>query len=114
MTQGAQAAAAEGDFVGVVDLVGMRAIKWRDENLGAQFDIIEIPADMWADEVPDGWSYEPVISVRSAPDPKDVDAAVRVLVEAERPVLYAGQGVNYAQAWDELKQLAELLGIVDD
>ncbi len=70
---------------------------------------IEIPADMWADEVPDGWSYEPVISVRSAPDPKDVDAAARVLVEAERPVLYAGQGVNYAQAWDDLKQLAELL-----
>ncbi|HEY0525808.1 MAG TPA: elongation factor G [Stellaceae bacterium] len=36
----------ESDFVGVVDLVGMKAIKWRDESLGAQFDIVDIPADM--------------------------------------------------------------------
>ncbi len=34
----------ESDFVGVIDLVGMRAIKWREETLGAQFDIVEIPA----------------------------------------------------------------------
>ena len=38
----------ESDFVGVVDLVAMRAIIWRDEALGAQFDITEIPADMLA------------------------------------------------------------------
>jgi elongation factor G len=36
----------ESDFVGVVDLVKMKAIKWRDEALGAQFDEVEIPADM--------------------------------------------------------------------
>ena len=36
----------ESDFVGVVDLVGMRAIKWRDETLGAEFDVGEIPGDM--------------------------------------------------------------------
>ena len=36
----------ESDFVGVVDLVGMSAIKWRDETLGAEFDIGEIPGDM--------------------------------------------------------------------
>src|SRR3982750_4627414 len=35
----------ESDFVGVVDLVENNAIKWRDESLGAQFDIVEIPAD---------------------------------------------------------------------
>ena len=34
----------ESDFVGVVDLVGMRAIKWRDETLGAEFDVVEIRA----------------------------------------------------------------------
>ncbi len=38
----------ESDFVGVVDLVAMRAIVWRDEALGAQFDITEIPANMLA------------------------------------------------------------------
>jgi elongation factor G len=36
----------ESDFVGVVDLVIMKAIKWQDETLGAKFDIVEIPADM--------------------------------------------------------------------
>ena len=39
----------ESDFVGVVDLVGMRAIKWREETLGAQFDIVEIPPEMMAE-----------------------------------------------------------------
>jgi elongation factor G len=39
----------ESDFVGVVDLVGMQALKWRDETLGAQFDVVEIPADMKAE-----------------------------------------------------------------
>ncbi len=32
-----------------------------------------------------------------------------VLVEAERPVIYAGQGVHYARAWQQLRELAELL-----
>jgi elongation factor G len=38
----------ESDFVGVVDLIEMKAIKWRDESLGAKFDIVEIPADLKA------------------------------------------------------------------
>jgi acetolactate synthase-1/2/3 large subunit len=33
----------------------------------------------------------------------------RVLVAAERPVIYAGQGVHYARAWRQLAALAELL-----
>ncbi|GIX48273.1 MAG: hypothetical protein KatS3mg131_2484 [Candidatus Tectimicrobiota bacterium] len=33
----------------------------------------------------------------------------RVLVQARRPVIYAGQGVHYAQAWQPLRELAELL-----
>ena len=38
----------ESDFVGVIDLVQMKAIKWKDETLGAQFDVTEIPAEMAA------------------------------------------------------------------
>jgi elongation factor G len=38
----------ESDFVGIIDLVLMKAIIWKDETLGAQFDIVEIPADMAA------------------------------------------------------------------
>jgi elongation factor G len=36
----------ESDFVGVLDLISMKAIKWRDESLGAEFDVVEIPAEM--------------------------------------------------------------------
>jgi elongation factor G len=38
----------ESDFVGIVDLVQMKAIVWRDESLGAKFDVVEIPADLKA------------------------------------------------------------------
>lgn len=37
---------AEADFVGVVDLVNMNAIVWRDDSLGAKYDVVEIPADL--------------------------------------------------------------------
>ncbi|MEA1939012.1 MAG: elongation factor G, partial [Pseudomonadota bacterium] len=36
----------EADFVGVVDLVTMKAIVWNAETLGAEFDIIDIPAEL--------------------------------------------------------------------
>jgi elongation factor G len=36
----------ESDFVGLVDLVKMKAIKWKDEALGAEFQESEIPAEM--------------------------------------------------------------------
>ncbi len=37
---------AEADFLGVVDLVRMKAIVWNDESLGAEFHEEEIPADL--------------------------------------------------------------------
>jgi len=36
----------EDTFVGLVDLVRMKALIWRDEELGAKWDEVEIPADM--------------------------------------------------------------------
>ena len=39
----------EADFTGLVDLVKMKALKWRDETLGAEFDVVDIPADMLAE-----------------------------------------------------------------
>ena len=36
----------ENTFRGVVDLVEMRGIVWRDETLGAKYDVIDIPEDM--------------------------------------------------------------------
>ena len=37
---------SESDFKGVVDLVAMNAIVWHDEDLGAEFDIVEIPDEL--------------------------------------------------------------------
>ena len=36
----------EGGFQGVVDLVAMKAIVWEDEELGAKFNIVDIPDDL--------------------------------------------------------------------
>ncbi|MFC3867108.1 elongation factor G [Helicobacter equorum] len=37
---------AEENFKGVVDLIGMKAIVWNDESMGAKYDIEDIPADL--------------------------------------------------------------------
>jgi elongation factor G len=37
---------AEDQFKGIVDLVSMKAVIWRDETLGAEYDEVEIPADL--------------------------------------------------------------------
>ncbi len=37
---------AETEFKGIVDLVEMNALVWRDESLGAAWDVVEIPADL--------------------------------------------------------------------
>ncbi|MFO1351292.1 MAG: thiamine pyrophosphate-requiring protein [Gammaproteobacteria bacterium] len=70
--------------------------------------VLEIPIDLWNEEIPD-FEYRAAPVARSAPDPQDVKAAAKALLKAERPVLYAGQGVHYAEAWRELRELAELL-----
>ncbi|HEX3972822.1 MAG TPA: elongation factor G, partial [Stellaceae bacterium] len=36
---------AESDFKGIVDLVQMKAVIWKEETLGAKFDITDIPAE---------------------------------------------------------------------
>ena len=36
----------ESDFTGVVDLVKMKAVIWSGEELGAKYDVVDIPADL--------------------------------------------------------------------
>ncbi len=36
---------SEADFVGVIDLIKMKAIIWKDESLGAEFEYTDVPAD---------------------------------------------------------------------
>ncbi|MGI9616412.1 MAG: thiamine pyrophosphate-requiring protein [Acidimicrobiales bacterium] len=72
--------------------------------------VIEVAADVFGAETKDPTdSYVPALSTRSAPDPAAVTAAAEALAGADRPVIYAGQGVHYAKAWAELAALAEQL-----
>src|SRR5918994_2089468 len=71
--------------------------------------LVEIPRDIFDEELSHPLGYQPAPRVRSGPDPAHVGEVARVLVEARRPVIYAGQGVHYARAWPQLRALAELL-----
>jgi acetolactate synthase-1/2/3 large subunit len=70
--------------------------------------MVEIPADVALEDVP-AFDYAPVKATRTGGDAQDVMRAATALVEAQRPILLAGQGVLYAEATDELLELAELL-----
>jgi thiamine pyrophosphate-dependent acetolactate synthase large subunit-like protein len=71
--------------------------------------LVEVPVDIFQEDVPEPLVYKPALRTRTAPDPQAVSEVAGVLVGAERPVIYAGQGVHYARAWRQLRELAELL-----
>jgi thiamine pyrophosphate-dependent acetolactate synthase large subunit-like protein len=72
--------------------------------------LIEFPTDVLASDIPEPADYRPPSAVRVGPDPEAIDTVAGLLVDARRPVIYAGQGVHYARAWAPLKALAEWLG----
>src|SRR5216110_404863 len=72
----------------------------------------EVPADvMTAEFAGNEVDYTTVRRTRSAGDTRDIDDAVKMLMGAKSPIVIAGQGVLYAEASDELLELAELLDI---
>jgi acetolactate synthase-1/2/3 large subunit len=76
--------------------------------------MLVLPTDLITGEVkgPDlSDNYTPVKRTRSQGDPADIRETAKALIAAQCPVIRAGGGVLYAKAWDELKELAELLQI---
>jgi acetolactate synthase-1/2/3 large subunit len=71
--------------------------------------IVEIPTDMWNEEIGE-LDYTPVTKAKYGPDPADVRKAAEAILAAKRPVIYAGTGVHWAEAWPQLRKFAELLG----
>lgn len=72
--------------------------------------VVEMPWDLHEAEMSRPTLHKPTVRTRSAPDPEAVRNAAATLVAAKRPVIHAGQGVHWANAYEELQKLAELLG----
>jgi len=71
--------------------------------------LVEVPNPVFEAEFEGNIDYKPVPVMRSAPDPAMVKQAVKLLLAAKNPVIWAGQGVHYAQAGERLAALAELI-----
>jgi acetolactate synthase-1/2/3 large subunit len=72
--------------------------------------LVEIPNDIADEELPGGdVKYAPVKRTTSAANARDIAEAAKFLLQAKNPIIVAGQGVLYAEATDELVELAELL-----
>ncbi|MGM0606651.1 MAG: thiamine pyrophosphate-requiring protein [Halobacteriota archaeon] len=71
--------------------------------------VVEVPKDVFWMDVESEFDYTPTTSNRTGPDPEGVEEVADVLADAERPVIFAGQGVHYAKGWDALEELAETL-----
>jgi 3D-(3,5/4)-trihydroxycyclohexane-1,2-dione acylhydrolase (decyclizing) len=63
----------------------------------------DYPANLFEKRI---WRVE-----RRVPDPQRIKEAVGLLLESKRPMIVAGGGVHYAQAWDELKAFSDAFGI---
>ena len=72
--------------------------------------LLEIPSDVGAEELDEvDFDYEIPPVVRTAADPDAISRAAAALLAADRPIIHAGQGVLYAEATEELRQVAEFL-----
>ena len=72
--------------------------------------LVEVPTDVFNEDVPEPIAYQPVMTTRFGPDPMAVRKVAEVLAGAKNLVIHAGQGVHWADAYAQLKELAELLG----
>ena len=75
--------------------------------------MVEIPTDIADAEVDASIldNYKPIKTTLSKADSQDVLAAARALLDAKAPIIHAGQGVLYADATEELVELAELIQV---
>ncbi|MFA5787025.1 MAG: thiamine pyrophosphate-binding protein [Actinomycetota bacterium] len=76
---------------------------------------IDLPADVLFKEIEEDpsaiWDPHEGRATRGlALSPSDVEEISRVLLEAERPLLYLGKGVLRSGGWDEARALGEYLG----
>jgi acetolactate synthase-1/2/3 large subunit len=71
--------------------------------------LVEVPDEVFSAEFKGTLDYVPVPVQRTAPDPAAIKRAVEMLIAAKHPLLWAGQGIHYAEASEQLAALAELI-----
>jgi acetolactate synthase-1/2/3 large subunit len=74
--------------------------------------VVEMPSDVCEQEVPEGVLpyHSPKISIQ-VPSASDIKEAVKILLKAKKPVIWAGMGVLLSGATEELREFAELIEI---
>lgn len=72
--------------------------------------LLELPDEVLHAQFDGTIDYRAPATCRYAPDPASIEQAARMLLGAERLVIWAGQGVLRAGATDALVAVAELLG----
>ncbi len=71
--------------------------------------LVEVPDEVFTAEYTGELDYVAVPVQRTAPDPDAIKEAVRLLLAAKSPLLWAGAGVLYAEASEALAALAEMV-----
>jgi acetolactate synthase I/II/III large subunit len=77
---------------------------------------IDVPLNVFAEETADVPGSQPQVmhtpeATRVGADAEQVSRALKLLMQAQRPVIVAGHGVEVSEAEPELRALAEVLGI---
>ncbi|WP_305097903.1 thiamine pyrophosphate-requiring protein [Croceibacterium aestuarii] len=73
--------------------------------------VIELPYDVLDKPYQGDFEYVPGKVLTSQSSAESISAALNLLMSAKNPAIYAGQGIHWSEAYDELRALAEHLAI---
>ena len=77
--------------------------------------VLDVPFDIFKEstgaETPDPRAWVEGISCKAGADPEGVEKAAKMLMEAERPVIFVGSGCRFGEASRRLMELAETFQI---
>ncbi len=77
---------------------------------------LDCPGDMLYQKIDENlvdWSFagRPLLDSRPLGDPRQVDALVGALAEAQKPLIVSGSGVIWGRAWTEMQAFVEAAGV---
>jgi thiamine pyrophosphate-dependent acetolactate synthase large subunit-like protein len=73
--------------------------------------LLEMHRDNMTDEILNINDYHSPESSKVSPTDDSIEKATELIVNSKNPIIWAGQGVLYAEATKELKELSDILGL---